>query len=225
MVGVALDARPRTGKVGRRPLRTRLSTGHAVMVLAGLLGALGTLAALRSADDRVDVLVARADLAPGAVVQRDDLRTVRVGADATAMRSLVRAEDADALVGQVVTTRVSAGGFVARDDLQAAGDGGARRSMSFSLARARALDGQLVAGDRVDVLSVGQRSGEAQFVATNVEVLRVGGDRSSPLGGNDALTVTLAVDPDIALAVATALHDDDLTLVRATGAAAIEAQS
>jgi Flp pilus assembly protein CpaB len=224
MVGVALDARPRTGKVGRRPLHSRLSTGHAVMVLAGVLGALFTLAALRSADDRVAVLVARADLTPGAVVQPDDLRTVRIGADAGAMRSLVRAEDAGALVGQVVTARVSAGRFVARDDVQAAGDGAARRSMSFSLARARALDGELVAGDRVDMLSVVQRSGDARFVATNVEVLRVGGDRSSPLGGNDAVTVTLAVDPDIAIAIATALHDDDLTLVRATGATAIGAQ-
>jgi Flp pilus assembly protein CpaB len=224
MVGVALDARPRTGPVGRRAWRSRVSTGHAVMVLAGLMGALFTLAALRSADDRVDVLVARADLAPGAIVQRDDFRTTRVNADASAMRSFVRADQVDSLVGRIVTTRVRAGRFVAPDDLQRAADGGARRSMSFPIERARALDGELVAGDRVDVVSVAARSGEAQFVATDVEVLRVGGASTSPLAGNDAVTVTLAVDPDIALAVATALHGDDLTLVRATGAAAIAAQ-
>jgi hypothetical protein len=46
-----------------------------------------------------------------------------------------------------------------------------------------------------------------------------GGGGSSPLGGTDALTVTLAVDADNALELATALHDDELLLVRSTGAA------
>jgi hypothetical protein len=36
------------------------------------------------------------------------------------------------------------------------------------------------------------------------------------------MTVTLAVAPDTALDIATAFHGNDLTLVRATGAAPIE---
>src|SRR4051812_32152140 len=102
MVGVALDARPRPVRAARRGVRSRVSAGHVVMIVAGLLGALFTLAALRSADERVDVVVARSDLAPGDVVQRNDLRTVRVNADGDALASFVRVEDVDALLGQVV---------------------------------------------------------------------------------------------------------------------------
>jgi len=216
MVGVALDARPRAA---RRTWQGRVSAGHVLMIVAGLLGAVATLAVLRSADHRVDVLVARAALAPGDVVERDDFRAVRVGADDVKVGALVRAEDVDELVGRVVTTRVGAGRFVARDDVEPLAAGAARRSMSFPIERARALDGQLVAGDTVDVIATDER-GNARYVATAVDVLRVGGDRGrSPLGGSDALTVTLAVEPDVALQVASALHGDDLTLVRSTGAA------
>jgi Flp pilus assembly protein CpaB len=207
----------------RRPVRSRVSSGHAVMLAAGLLGALATVAALRSADHRVPVLAARGDLVAGAVLTRDDLRTVRVGGDAAAMSTLVRADDADALVGRVVTTGVVDGRLLAPDDVQARAGGRVTRSMSFPIARARALDGDLRAGDVVDVVATADRDDEARFVATGVEVVRVGGDgRSTPLGGTDAITVTLAVEPDVALAVATAAAGDGMTLVRATGAPAIE---
>jgi len=178
---------------------------------------------LRSADDRIEVLLARADLAPGTVVAAGDFRTARVNTDAGAMAAFVRADDVESLVGRVVTARVGRGRFVSHDDVQDASAGRARRSMSFPIERSRALDGQLVAGDRVDVIAADERGGAARYVATAVEVLRVGGDGGSgPLGGTDALTVTLAVEPEVALEVATALRGNDLMLVRATGAAPIE---
>jgi Flp pilus assembly protein CpaB len=218
MVGEALAARPRP----RRPLRSRVSGGHLVMLLAGLLGALCTVAALRSADHRVEVLVARADLAPGDTVRAADLRTVRVNADGGALAGLVRADAVRELAGDVVTSRVRAGHFVTPDDFEPAAASHARRSMSFPIDRAHSLDGALVAGDTVDVVAADARSGEARYVATGVEVLRVAGGKRSALGGDDSTTVTLAVDPDSALAIASALHGDDLTLVRSTGAAPIE---
>jgi Flp pilus assembly protein CpaB len=223
MVGAALDAPARpAARAPRRAIHTRLSAGHVVMLLAGLLGALCTLAALRAADHRVEVLVARHDLAAGTTITRDDLRAVRVTADAAVMRSLVRAERAGDLLGRVVTARVAAGRFVATDDVRSASAGAARRSMSFPVDRARALDGALVAGDRVDVVAVDPRRAAARYVATNAEVLRVDGSASrGALGGSDAVIVTLAVDPDVALGIATAVHGNDLTLVRATGAAPI----
>ncbi len=224
MVGEALASRPRPAPAARprRSWRSRVSGGHLVMLLAGLLGAILTIAALQSADHRVDVLVARHDLAPGDTVQASDLRTVRVNADANAMAALVRADDLDELVGEVAVARVGRGRFVARDDFEHAGASRARRSMSFSIDRSRALDGELVAGDVVDVVAADARSGEARYVATAAEVLRVAGTSRGALGGDDTMTVTLAVDPDTALAIATALHGNDLTLVRATGAAAME---
>jgi Flp pilus assembly protein CpaB len=194
-----------------------------MMLAAGLVGALATMTVLRSADDRVPVLIARDDLAPGTVVEADDFRVARVQADPSAMSRLVHADDLDALAGRVVTARIGEGRFVVRDDLELAADARARRSMSFPIERSRALDGQLVAGDRVDVVATSERRADADYVATDVEVLRVGGGGgSSPLGGTDTLTVTLAVDASNALDLATALHGGDLVLVRSTGAAAAD---
>jgi hypothetical protein len=138
------------------------------------------------------------------------------------MAQLVRAEHRDDLVGDVVTARVHAGRFVARDDFERATASRARRSMSFPIDRAHALDGELVAGDIVDVVAADARTGAARYVATGAEVLRVAGGSRGALGGGDTMTVTLAVAPDTALDIATALHGNDLTLVRATGAAPIE---
>ena len=91
--------------------------------------------------------------------------------------------------------------------------------MSFPVDRARALDGELVAGDVVDVIAVDAHTATARYVATDVEVLRVDGEQwaRSARAASDSITVTLAVDPDVALGIATAVHGNDLSLVRATG--------
>jgi Flp pilus assembly protein CpaB len=221
----ALDAPRRPARVrrtSRRAWNSRLSAGHAAMLVAGVLGACCTLVALRGADHRVEVLVARADLAPGTVVSANDFHSVRVNADTAAQATLVRADAAGTLVGRVVTDRVAAGHFLSSSDVQRAGATGARRSMSFPIDRAHALDGALVAGDRVDLVAVDTHTNAASYVATNAEVLHVGGNGShGPLTATNSRTITLAVDPTIALDIASALHGHDLTLVRATGAAAL----
>ncbi len=225
-MAMALDAPGRPVRATRRALHSRVSAGHVAMIVAGMIGVLATLAVLRASDHRVEVLVARHDLAPGTIVGSATFRTVRVGADASALRSFVRATDASGLVGKVVTTPVAAGGFVSAGDVQTAGAGKARRSMSFPIARSHALDGTLVAGDRVDVVAVDARSTVAKYVATNSEVLRVdNGGGSGPLRVSDGITVTLAVDSHTALAIATAVHGNELTLVRSTGAAPLDATS
>jgi Flp pilus assembly protein CpaB len=217
----ALDApgRPaRAVRASRRGWYSRISVGHAAMLVAGVLGACCTLVALRGTDRRVEVVVARSDLAPGTVVTADDLRSVRISADAAAMATLIRADAEGTLVGRVVTDRVAAGHFVSVSDVQRAGTTGARRSMSFPIDRAHALDGALVAGDRVDVIATDTHTNAAGYVATNAEVLHLGGTGHGPLTATDSMTVTLAVDPTVALDIASALHGHDLTLVRATGA-------
>jgi Flp pilus assembly protein CpaB len=218
----ALDAPDRPGRAARASRRawySRMSAGHAAMLVAGVLGACCTLVALRGTDHRVEVLVARADLAPGTVVTAGDLRAVGVNADTAAMATLVRSDAEGALVGHVVTDRVAAGHFLSASDVQRAGATGARRSMSFPIDRAHALDGALVAGDRVDVIAADTHTNAAGYVATNAEVLHVGGAGGhGPLTATDSMTVTLAVDPAVALDIASALHGHDLTLVRTTGA-------
>ena len=73
------------GVLRRRAWASRVSTGHVVMVLAGLLGALLTLTVLHAADDTTPILAAAHDIAPGTVIDDDALRVARVHADATTL--------------------------------------------------------------------------------------------------------------------------------------------
>lgn len=202
----------------RRSLVSRLSAGHVVMTLAGLLGALLTLAVLRSADDTVAVAVARADLAPGAVVGPDSFRLAEVKVDDGVAATLVGADQITAVTGEVVVRPLRAGELVTRSMLRSPEAGAAGRSMSFALPRHRAVGGDLSVGDHVDVVAA--RDGGASYALLDAEVLAVDSGGSGPLRGatGDELTVTLSVDERSALAVAGALDGSTVTLVRSTGA-------
>ena len=203
----------------RRAMAARVSSGHIVMLLAGVLGVLLTLSVLRAADDTQPVLVAERDLAPGTVVRDAAVRVARVHADDAVLGTLFSAADVDALRGQVVLTAIRAGEPLTRSTVRAADTGVAPRVMSFPIARARAVGGALVRGDRVDVLSVDDHK-EAEYVLTDAEVIEVDAPASGALGGiADNVTVSLVVDADTAPALAVAVDADSLILVRATGAA------
>lgn len=202
----------------RRSLVSRLSAGHLVMMLAGLLGALLTLAALRSADDTVAVAVARSDLAPGTLVGPDSFRLADVKVDDGIAATLLGADEVEAVTGEVVVRPLREGELVTRALLRSPAAGAAGRSMSFALPRDRAVAGDLAAGDHVDVVAA--RDGVASYALVDAEVLAVDAGGSGPLRGatGDELTVTLAVDARTALAVAAALDGSTVTLVRSTGA-------
>lgn len=200
----------------RRSLVSRFSAGHVVMTLAGLLGALLTLAVLRTADDTVPVAVARSDLAPGAVVGPDSFRLTDVKVDDGVAATLLGADEIEALTGEVVVRPVRAGELVSRSLLSSPDAGAAGRSMSFAIPHDRAVGGELSAGDRVDVIAA--RDGVASYVLVDAEVLAVDSGGAGPLQGGDDLTITLAVDERTAIALAAALDHATVSLVRTTGA-------
>jgi Flp pilus assembly protein CpaB len=202
----------------RRALASRVSTGHVVMVLAGVLGALLTLSALRAADNTRPMLAATSDIAAGTVVDTHSFRTTRVHAGRDVLATLFDASELAGLRGRVAVERIPAGALVTRDAVRrvAAGDG--PRAMSFPIPRSRAVGGALVVGDRVDVLSVLRNSGRSGYVATDIQVLAFTGSGSGPLQGSDDASVTLAVASDGAARIASALETGTITLVRATGA-------
>src|SRR5262249_13745373 len=157
----------------RRALRTRISSGHIVMLGAGALGVLLTLSAVRSADHTQPVLAAAHDLAPGAVVTTDDVRVARVHVDGAALRTLVSGTDVAALRGEVVTNPMTTGELIARANVRESSAGAAARVMSFPLPRARAVDGKLQSGDRVDVVAVEHDAARAGYVITDAAVVAV----------------------------------------------------
>ena len=211
----------RVTRTRRRTLVSRVSTGHLVMVLAGVLGALLTLNVLRAADSTTPVLVAARDLTPGSVIDHDAVRVARVHADGDVLASLLPASAIEQLRGQVATTSVVEGSLLSREQFKGAEAGAATRLMSFPLARARAVGGQLDAGDAVDVLAVERDTGRSGYVVTNLQVVAIEGSSSGPLDTEGDLTITVSVEPREATRLAAALEVATVTVVRSTGAARV----
>ncbi len=207
------------GGVRRRALASRVSTGHVVMVVAGLLGALLTLSALRAANDSHPVLVAAHDIVPGTVVDGRSFRASSIHADAGVLATLFDASAIGEVRGQIAVARIPAGSLLTHDAIRAVAAGEAPRAMSFPIPVTRAVGGALVAGDRVDVLAVQHNSGRSKYVAKDATVLAFSNHGGGALQGSDDASITLAVDPEVAAQIASALETGSVTLIRATGAA------
>ncbi|MCU1456496.1 MAG: hypothetical protein JWL73_588 [Actinomycetia bacterium] len=200
---------PRPSRLRRRP-----SSGHLVMIAAGLLGAVLTLVAFAAADHRVDIAVAAHDLHPGEVVDRASFRFERVQMGSQLLDRMVSPEAARSLRGSITRDALTAGDPVPRSSLLHAAARRGRRSLSIAVPKARAVGGNLTAGDRIDVFD------QTGIIATDVEVLDVrqpGG--SAGLTGDDAVSIIVAVDATQAAQLAREAKDDSLVVVLATGAA------
>lgn len=197
----------------RRRLRGRLSTGHVVMIAAGLAAFLLNLLILRGGDETVPAAVAARPLPAGARLAERDLEEVRIAAGGALARRALAPEEAAGLVGRALVRDVGAGAPLFPDDFRPFVPG-AGRAMSIPVPPGRAVAAELRSGDRVDVVSAGR--GWGRFAATGVEVLSVTEDGDG-LGGGE-LNVIVAVDGADALAVAAALADSEIFLVRSTGA-------
>ncbi|MFN8037540.1 MAG: SAF domain-containing protein [Acidimicrobiia bacterium] len=204
------------GGLRRRSLASRLSAGHLVMIVAGLLGALLSLAALRASDHRVEVAVAAHEMPAGSTFDSNDVRWVRVAADGDVTRALVRRDDVTALRGTIATSRVRAGELLSRHALVRAAAPHRARSLGIPVTPEHAVGGDVQVGDRVDVLSTDGES--AGLVVANLEVRDVKRQSSTLGGGDDKLTVVVAVSAAQADALAPVLGSDKFVLALSTGA-------
>lgn len=193
----------------------RLSTGHLLMLLAGAVAAVANYAVLAGSADRTAVVVADAAIAPGDPLDADVLATVEAPASGPFTDRLVPAAERARVDGAVAAARVEPGEPLRRSDVQqpAAPDGG--RAMSLPVAAEHAAGGALEPGDRVDVIET--VDGEASYLVTDAPVLAP--PDTGGLEGLGDFSVTIGVDADEALRLAEAVHERDLDIVRATGAA------
>lgn len=194
----------------------RVSTGHLLMVLAGVVAAVANYAVLTQGDARTAVLIADAEIAAGDPLDPDALSTAEIAPADPLAEPLLVASERDHLDGAVAATRIEAGEPLRRSDVQdpAAADG--KRAMSVPVDAPHAVGGALQAGDRVDVIETA--SGEAAYLVTDAEVLAVPEHGESGLEGLSGFSVTIAVAADEALRLAEAVHEGQLDVVRATGA-------
>ncbi|MGH9016099.1 MAG: RcpC/CpaB family pilus assembly protein [Acidimicrobiia bacterium] len=206
----------------RRGLLTRLSGGHLVMIVAGLVGMVLTLALLRNADERVKVAVAATDLRTGSVVGESSVRYERVRMDGDLLETVLRPADVAELERSIATGPIRAGELIARSDLRPVAARSGLRAVSIPIAPSRAVNGELAAGDRVDVVLAAEH--EVAIIVAGAEVLDVGEpDRGGAFGRvGDEFTVTLAVDAQEAQLLAAAITDGDILIARSTGAKTAE---
>lgn len=224
MEGVELRAsRPRVtpngppGPPRRRRILSRLSFGHVVMVVSGLLAFLLTFSLLRAREQTFQVAVAARDIPTGTPVDAGSFRFTEVQVGEEVLATLLRPQDLDRLSGWVAATTIRAGDLVSRSDLRPSAAPGGLGAMSIPVEREHAVGGALAPGDRVDVIEV--RDGEARYLLRGAEVLAVGSKDGGGFveGSIGAFSVTIAVDPQAALDIARAVREAGVEIVRTTG--------
>jgi Flp pilus assembly protein CpaB len=90
--------------------------------------------------------------------------------------------------------------------------------MSIPVEAAHAVGGSLAAGDRVDVIQVGE-DGQARYVVSGAQVLAANRPDSGVIGAAaGSSSITVAVDARQALKLAAAIRSQRFEIVRSTGA-------
>lgn len=208
--------------------RRGLPTGRAV--LGGLLvtlAAVGLFVAYRQTVGEPDTnyVVVDQSVAAGARITAGDLRTEAIDLPddiaTTAFTSV------DAVVGAVAVTPLGAGELLSQNNAMPLATGEDAddppwREVSFTVPVDKAVDGQIRAGEVVDLAATYVTQGEAETVVVfrSAQVLRVSEASSDVLTGGSGLTLTVAlIDPADVLATINAVDDASaVTVIRATKA-------
>ena len=210
---------PTPAPAPRRPAsRSRLSFGHVVTLLAGLLATVLVFSVLRERDAGFRATAAGAEIRAGTAVEATALRVVDVRVPDDVRGRLVDPASLDRLSGWIATRTIQPGELLSRGDLRPPAAPSALRAMSIPVDPSHAVGGALTAGDRLDVIEVDE-GGQARYVVSGVEVLAVNRTDSGVIGaaaGSSSLTV--AVDARQALRLAAAIRGQRFELVRSTGA-------
>lgn len=198
----------------RRSLVSRLSIGHVVMILAGLVAILLNLAFLRSGADTINIAVARSSMVAGTVLDGNSFGAVEVGDAGELAPGLITMEAATGLYGSVLVRDIEAGEPIRQSDLREAGSTLALREYSIEVGRAEAAGGSILKTDTVDIIAVIDT--RAFYVAAGLDVVRIT-DNDTGLGGGD-LVIVLSVDDRTALEIESARAAGSIAIVRSTGA-------
>ena len=217
-----------TTDAARREVRRRraLPSGRAVvggfLVAAAVVGvvAVSSSGAGTPADAYAVVTV---DVDAGDVLTPGDLELVPV--DLPDAQRAVSYTDLAVLDGATALAPLTAGQLVQSSDVAKPPGGPGLATVSLPVEPARALEGDLQRGDRVDVIATSTEGGapSTRTVSSGALVVDVVQEGGGDLGGPTGLAVELAVPPEDLEAVAEAGAVATVTLARTTGVTAEEA--
>ena len=203
-----------------RSARYRPSLSHIAIVVAVVLAFVLNLLALQSKEATTLVAIADSSIAAGSSLTPDLVRFAPLPADFEGIDHLVREADLADLEGWIVGRSVGEGELIDRSLVVRPGTGDRLRTMSIPVPIEHAAGATLVVGDRVDVISiVGE---EPVFVATDLEVVSIADTMQTGLAATGPYHVVVGVSPQQALALARAIADGSLEIVRSTGADVLE---
>lgn len=198
--------------------RGRVSRGHVVMALAGLVGVVLSFAVLRQRDGESAVLVAAHEIRAGEAVTPADFRSVRATLTPDVLATIARPEDRHRLADRIAGVTIAEGELVVVRTLRPRAATHGLRAMSIPIDPSRAVGGRLAIGDRVDVLFAGEQ--EVSIIAADATVLAVDARGRGGIGESSSpFTVTIAVSARQSELVAAAVADGEISIARTTGAA------
>lgn len=206
----------------RRRIGRRLSLNHVLIALVVILAFVLNLLVLQDRGSTTLVAVADRPLTAGSQIDPSTLRLVPVDSGFEGLPDLVTEGELAALDGWVLSRSVAAGGLIDESTFVAPGSPSGLRSMSLPVPIEHAAGGSLVAGDRIDVISVDD--GTAGYVAEDLEVVMVAEGSSGGIAGVSDFHVVISVKADEALALAEALDRGSIEIIRSTGSNAIEGE-
>lgn len=201
----------------------RISRAALITWLAGTLAFLLSASILRDRTETIDVLRAIDDIPAGTELTRDLVETVSIPADSPFADATLRSGALEE--GTVLRDIVPAGVPIMASDLVGASAADQLRAMSIEVPRQQAVGGDLGVGDRIDVIDV--VDSEPRYVVSDVQVIDIA--RTGSGGGITGNTVreffvVVRVDANQALAIAGALADGEIQVIRSTGAEPVEAE-
>jgi pilus assembly protein CpaB len=195
----------------------RVSRGHVVMALAGIVGIVLSFAVLRGREGETAVLVAAHEIRAGETTTASDFQTARVTLTPGVLATVTRADDRRRVVGRIAGTTIGQGEIVTKRALRPRAAPHGLRAMSIPIDPSRAVGGRLAAGDRVDVLFAGQQA--VSIIVADAPVLAVDARGRGGIGESASpFTVTIAVTAKQSQLVAAAVADGEISLARTTGA-------
>ncbi len=192
------------------------------MVLAAVLAFVTNVMVLRSQEETRPVVVAASAIEAGRTLSATDFKVAEVDLEDDLFANLTPWEQASGLTGLVAARAIGAGQMVVAADVRSPAAPNGLRAISIPIDPEHAVGGALIAGDRIDLISVTEDA--STYVLANVEVLAVPAEARGSLTGAGGYYLVVAVNADQALAVADAIRGGQVEIVRATGSTVIEVE-